>query len=118
METEPTVTCLKCGHDVKGLDECPQCGGRDKALGCTAQVRLFAQIKLRVQDFLKTHKKFFLEYIKGWDWWRDAKKMVFKFRKTDKENDYYRELIIDPDTGKVLRNCSQKLSEHHGKTKQ
>jgi hypothetical protein len=36
-------------------------------------------------------------------------------RVIDRDNDYYLERIVDPETGEVIRECEEKLSEHQGR---
>ena len=37
----------------------------------------------------------------------------------DRENDLYKEVVTDPDTGKIIHQCEEPLSEHvgHGSAK-
>ena len=38
-----------------------------------------------------------------------------KERLIDRQNDLYEETITDPDTGEVIRNCGEPLSQHQGR---
>lgn len=33
----------------------------------------------------------------------------------DRENDWYEEVVTDPETGEVIHRCAERLSEHTGR---
>ncbi len=47
-------------------------------------------------------------------WWRDGNKYVRLMRDFDRENNWYDEVITDPETGEIIHECHEPLSEHQG----
>jgi len=37
-----------------------------------------------------------------------------KERVIDRDNDVYKEKVVDPKTGETIHHCEEKLSEHYG----
>jgi hypothetical protein len=56
--------------------------------------------------------KFENESIDGREWSTKLKRFVSIKRFIDRENNYYYEQVIDDETGEVLRECKEPLSEH------
>lgn len=59
-------------------------------------------------------KGLFWEAFGGVDFSHRLQRLVQKPRLIDKENDRYRERVVDPLTGDVLRDVDERLSEHFG----
>jgi hypothetical protein len=58
-------------------------------------------------------KKHFAESVTGWEPRRAVGDLVRKIRHWNKRNDTYFETVHDAD-GKLLHQCEEPLSEHHG----
>jgi len=54
------------------------------------------------------------EGLSGDDLHRDSGKWMKKERVIDREKDLYREVVTDPETGKITHRCEEPLSKHHG----
>lgn len=54
------------------------------------------------------------ESLSGDDLHRKTGKWVQKSRTIDHQNDWYEEVVTDPDTGQVLHRCAEPLSRHRG----
>lgn len=56
------------------------------------------------------------ELLNGADWSRTFQKFMQKTRIIDRRSDHYSEVVEDPDTGNVIRRCSEPLTQHqnHG----
>ena len=82
----------------------------------TAELRLEtfrAGIKTRSRQPNKA--KFKLEETKGQVWSNSLTRWVTIHRIINRELDIYYELVVDDDTGDILRECEEKLSEHQGR---
>lgn len=64
--------------------------------------------KFKQQGF----KKPFSEQLVGDDLQRSTGKWMKKERLIDREKDRYREIVTDPETGDVIRQCEEPLSDH------
>jgi len=60
------------------------------------------------------HKKPISESVTGDDLHQQSGQWNKLDRTIDRENNRYRELIIDPATGTVIRSCDEPLSDHQG----
>lgn len=58
--------------------------------------------------------KLYIEGKSGDDLQRENGKWMKKERIIDRENDHYREVVTDPETGKVIQHCDEPLSQHRG----
>lgn len=87
-------------------------------MGITFNVSLSSKVKLRGMLGAKAKranaKKPFLELKTGQDFHRKSGRWNVLWRKIDRDNDRYQELITDPATGKVIRRTSEPLSHHRG----
>lgn len=54
------------------------------------------------------------EFIYGCDYSKRDKKYMDKERLIDRKNDIYHEKITDKETGQIIHECDEKLSEHFG----
>jgi len=55
-----------------------------------------------------------IEFVEGDDLHRDFGRWMKLSRQIDRENDRYRETVVDPKTGRVVHECDEPLSEHRG----
>ena len=62
----------------------------------------------------KGRRKYGFESLKGNEFSMSGK-FIYKEQIIDRENDLYKKLVIDEDTGEVLRHVEHKLSEHKGR---
>lgn len=59
-------------------------------------------------------RKWFVETFSGTDWSHRLQRFVRKQRTLDRDNDRYAEKVVDPETGEVLRDVEEPLSDHRG----
>jgi hypothetical protein len=59
-------------------------------------------------------RKWFVETFSGADWSHRLQRFVRKQRTLDRDNDRYVEKVVDPETGEVLRDVEEPLSDHQG----
>ena len=81
-----------------------------------------AEIKLRTfRAGIKTRSrtpnraKYDIEETKGQVWSNELDQWVTIHRIIDRASDKYLELVVDEETGDILRECEEKLSEHTGR---
>ena len=116
------VNCGDCGllldedpgAPLEARQPCPHCGSMTRAFqaqfNATAEVRSSMAAKGRHAGV----KKPFTEQLTGADLHRGSGHWMNKSRVIDRDNDRYRELIVDPHTGLVVHECDEPLSEHQG----
>lgn len=59
--------------------------------------------------------KWFIKSFTGADWSHSLQRFVEKIRILDRDNNRYVEKVVDPETGEVLRDVEEPLSEHQGR---
>lgn len=58
------------------------------------------------------HKKPILESVSGGDLYRDSGQWNHLTREIDRENNRYKEVILNPNTGEVIRSVDEPLTKH------
>jgi hypothetical protein len=94
---------------------CPECGSAARIFGkeSTATVKSHAQIAGKAET--PSEKKPFLEVKSGDDFHRDTGTFNDLERIIDRRNDRYHERIVDKETGAVIREVNEPLSDHVGR---
>lgn len=114
--------CLDCGRPLPSDaarkapgDPCPDCGSIartfDVGIAETITAHDFLDAKhkdpgRRSKDKLRTHIISGREQSIATGRWMDKERVI------DKNNDYYRERIADAETGEVVRDVEEPLSQH------
>jgi hypothetical protein len=98
---------------------CPNCGSDEITIFLSFSNNLGDNLKdclkgKSVDSSLPSKKKIRKEFVVGADKRKCDDKWMEKLRVIDKENDFYKEEVIDPSTGEVIHHCEEKLSEHFG----
>jgi hypothetical protein len=88
------------------------CGHKhyDIRLEDTLEFHASLDYKVRSQGKRKPH----LEGKTGDDLHRKTEKWMLLERVIDRAKNWYKELITDPETGRVVRQCEEPLTEHRG----
>ncbi len=117
------VVCGGCGNVlVEGADAYPDdlgpCGACDSPLKEVSidvedNFRMYEQVRSKAKG--EGGGKPFLETIAGDDLHRKTGKWNKLTRVIDRRNDRYYELVRNPDTGEVIRECEEPLSHHIGR---
>jgi hypothetical protein len=102
---------------VSSINTCPGCGvqlslvaiGVKDEGGITLREKLKAKVRHGLPGTVKPH----LEKTVGDDLQRSTGQWLNLERTVDRENDYYRERLTNPQTGEVL-DKQERLSEHQG----
>jgi hypothetical protein len=119
---EPTVAiqCKECGAH---LDEdpgatpkspCPHCGSTSRhmsmTMGATVEMRSSMDAKMRREG----SKRFAAHHRSGASFFRKLGRWHILTRVIDREQDRYYEKVVDEETGEVLREVDERLSDHQG----
>lgn len=121
--TFDTTHCGACGATIDELGStlppdrkpCPSCGSLARAFGEFMHETLVLREKLGLKHKRPGHKKPIYESVSGDDLHRNSGKWSKLKREIDRENNRYREIIVDPINGEVLRQVNEPLSEHTGR---
>jgi|SRR5439155_997782 len=127
METTRTVTCGSCGIRIdeptdirpEAPEPCPGCGSKTR----NAAISLFDTVEVHEQARVKAQHasggKASRELIAGDDLHRATGKWNHLRREIDRRGNRYVERITDPESGQIIRDVDEPLSDHigHGSAK-
>ncbi len=108
-------------HNEPERTPCPECGATSRSISVsiTEGIKLYDGLGFKVKDPSRKGKskikaEGFHKYVGS-----QKAKLVKHVRVIDRENDRYKELVLDAETGEIIHNCEEPLSEHigHGKAK-
>ena len=113
--------CRHCGAELPPTHTgpCLKCGGKSRVLDLVASDGLKVGESIGFRQKRKGFRKFMIESIQGWFRSGDhkLKKGVDKVRIIDKERDEYHEVIENAETGEVIRDIHEPLSQHKDQPK-
>lgn len=107
--------CKECGAEFENNEDgskCPKCGSKSKIFLLQASINFSFSMRLKMIG-KKLGKRIF-ELISGYELFKKENRMVKKGRLIDKENNWYEETVIDPNTGKIIHETKEKLTDHYG----
>jgi hypothetical protein len=115
--------CGKCGELIQespttlpvDRKPCPKCGSLARTLSDDVHESLTIREKIGMKHKRPGHKKPIYESVSGDDLYRVTGQWSKLTREIDRQNDRYKELIVDPKSGKVIRHCDEPLSVHTGR---
>jgi PHP family Zn ribbon phosphoesterase len=122
---ETNTSCSQCGAHI----EEPQCTPVEARAPCPACGSLARTLNVHVQDVLTPtlrekiglkhkhpdHKKPIYELVTGDDLHRNSDQWNHLTREIDRLNNRYKEVILNPTTGEVIRSVDEPLTEHTGR---
>ena len=121
------VTCTSCKKETGETEEkinqnpkpCPYCGSIEKTVHVVARDDIKLDLKESVRgkakdDRYRSKDKLRRDFFHGDDLHRESGKWYKKDRIIDKDNDHYKEIVTDPETGGIVHECEEPLSEHRG----
>ena len=126
MTVKQTVWCGECGEQ---LDEspstpieeripCPNCDSKNRKFGVeinsVVEVRSGLRAKARSGEAGKPGGKPWMTTMSEPSWSRDRQKWLHREKTENRRDDRYTEVVWDPDTGKIVHQCDEPLSEHRG----
>ena len=108
--------CKKCGMTFEGNTSCHNSGSTEVNYNVVAKDHYEVHDGVKIKNNKKVGKRNrpALEEYCGDEQMRSTGEWVHKERKIDRENDLYHEKVVDPQTGNVMHECKEKLSEHLG----
>lgn len=101
VPTEDRTPCLNCGSTVRRIE-----------LSVFSVIRLQASLAAKAKS--SGVRKPFYEWFGGAHWASRFQKFMQKISLIDRRTDWYREEVRDPDSGKMIHSCSERLSDHSG----
>ena len=121
---------VKCGNCKEELDEdsnlppdqrkpCSKCGSLSRCYHVLVNDTIKFHEKLGMKARHNSGGKPFFESVVGSDLHRKSGKWMKLERTIDRENNHYREVVVDSNTGDVVHFCEEPLSDHqqHGTEK-
>lgn len=96
---------------------CPYCGSvrRTIRLAIGDRLEVMDGALGRVEDTARPRKKRVRrEFFTGSERHRKTGKWYRKERLVDRDNDIYKEIVVDPESGDVVHQCVEPLSQHRG----
>lgn len=116
---------VKCGNCGRELDEspslpvsertpCPDCGSTSRQFAIAINETLELHSKLGMKGRRPGMKRPFVEQVSGHDLHRQSGRWMVLIRVIDRLNNWYHEIVKDPETGDVLHESSEPLSRHKG----
>ena len=119
---EKEIICDNCGHEFTskttlGEINCPKCESPKLSIHIEVHDRVKVRDWLRGKgkdDSFTGKKKLRRDFIVGSEQKASDGKWVYKERLIDKDNNRYKELVVDEETGEVIHECDEPLKNHFG----
>ena len=114
------IYCEDCGEKLSEKDRiCPICGSKKRKAILQVKEKLEIHEQVRGKGKEAGIKKPIKEFKIGDDFHRDSKKWNYRKMHIDRKNDEYEEIITNKDSGKIIHECKESLSQHvgHGSAK-
>jgi hypothetical protein len=124
-EKQLPIYCKQCKKDLSDfLDEginrepCPKCGSTSRVFVEQLSISAKAYVGLRAKHNRGPGKAIW-ESVNCPDVFRKTGELMRLERIIDRENNVYREVVTNVETGEVVYNCEEPLSDHlgHGSAK-
>ena len=97
---------------------CTECGSRRFVVSSTIteDIQVRESMHVRVKDpRYSSERNPRVRFNVGASYWREGKKWMYREMCVDKVQGQYREVISDPETGEVIRQCEEPLPKHRGR---
>ena len=115
-----STTCSACGiaigepssTPVAERSPCPSCGATARTFSAHAEDSITLREKVALKHKRPGFKKPIYESVSGEDLYRATGQWHQLTREIDRENNRYRELIENPQTGQVVREVDEPLTDH------
>ncbi len=118
------VVCSDCGgfrDETRYADSesspCPHCGSVRRTIHLVIEdsLKIMDAMQGQVKDTGRPRKKRIRkEFFTGFEQHRKTAKWYMKERLIDRDNDIYREIVIDPESDEVVHQCVEPLGQHRG----
>lgn len=116
------LICASCGknfgeynEETDKIESCDICGSNDlkRILYLKDSISFHENIKGK-SNKMPGKKKPYSEFQGGEEWSVSKKCYVDKTRQIDREHDMYHEIVSEQQTGEIIHECHEPLSEHFG----
>jgi hypothetical protein len=121
MAQSNSVECGDCAATINVSEDtagyrvpCPNCGGTKRSFDVSIEERAVARDGLKVKARRAGEKKPYVEAKGVPSHSRRLDKVVHHQRLMDRDNNLYRETVTDYESGEIIHNCEEPLSEHQG----
>ena len=94
---------------------CPACGSTVRTFSAHVHESVTLREKIGLKHKRPGYKKPIYESVSGEDLHRATGQWNQKTREIDRENNRYKEVIVNPQTGEVVRNVDEPLASHTGR---
>jgi hypothetical protein len=118
MTDKQEIVCSDCAYPFVSPEErCPHCGSLNKTINISLDVPISPKVMVtgKVKD--KDHpskKNPRVEFMTGDELRKIDNTWIKKQRHIDKDRDEYLEKVVDPETGEIIHECHEPLSQHKG----
>lgn len=117
------TSCSGCGQPideppntlVEARVQCPTCGSTTRTFNSFISESVILREKIGLRLKRPGHKKAIFESVSGADLHRKTGRWNELIREIDRQNDRYREHIVNSETGEVIRSVDEPLTEHRGR---
>jgi hypothetical protein len=118
----PVVKCAKCSTvladapevPVSQREPCPTCGSTGRLFEVEIKATLEVLTSWRMKARHGVTGPPFFEAKAGADLHRKSGRWMQRDLVIDRDNDRYLERVVDPETGTVVHECEEPLSQHQG----
>ena len=114
------IYCEDCGEKLSEKDRiCPICGSKKRKAILQVEEKIEIHEQVRGKGKEAGIKKPIKEFKIGDDFHRNSEKWNHREMYLDRKNDKYEEIIKNKDTGEIIHECKEPLSQHvgHGSAK-
>jgi DNA-directed RNA polymerase subunit RPC12/RpoP len=116
------VKCGDCGLTIEedsgiAVEDrlpCPTCGSFKRAFHVTIHDTCTIREKIGRKSRHAVEGKPFIEQVQGSDLHQKSGKWMNLVRIIDRGNDSYHEVVTNPETGEIIHECKEPLSQHVG----
>jgi hypothetical protein len=118
------IACGQCGTaldepsdtPIEDRSPCPACGSTLRRYAVALEGKITFRERIHLKKFEgKAKGRAAEEIIQGDDFNSDTGRWFDLKRRIDRTNDRYSERIVDPESGEVVREVNEPLSEHRGR---
>ena len=118
-----SIKCTDCGYEFPAemqnepeRSPCPDCGALSRTYSAvlSSTIKVYDGIRYKVKDPSKTGKRKIKS--EGFNTYSGSQKapLVNHVRHIDRENNEYKEAVVNADTGEVIHSCEEPLKKHTG----
>ena len=121
--TTDSTSCYTCGAAIdepantpaSERQPCPECGSTVRTFNAHVHESVTLREKLGLKHKRPGFKKPIFESVSGEDLHRATGQWNQITREIDRENNLYKEVIVNPQTGEVIRHIEEPLTSHTGR---